>query len=184
MRVSTIFIVLVLVGAPAGWLLVKQRDLDTVESRLGAVASTIAGRDVEVHCPSALEELVDISPNRGSVHFGADGQPGNYMELNAETCSALTNVAHGVDARVSKALHVLAHESWHLAGIQDEAKADCYGFQRVEFAALQLGAAPTDAQALARRAYVDRQETAPTEYRTYECRDGGALDLSPSPNWP
>lgn len=183
-RISTLLVILVLVGTPAAWLLVKQRDLDTTESRLGAVASEIAGRQVEVRCPSALEELVDISPNAGAVHFGADGQPGNHMKLNAETCSALSNVAHGVDARVSKALHVLAHESWHLAGIQDEAKADCYAFQRVEFAALQLGATPTDAQALARRAYVDRQETAPAEYRTYECRDGGALDLSPSPNWP
>ncbi len=184
MRVSTLLIVVVLVGAPAGWLLLKQRHLDTIESRLGAVASEIAGRVVEVRCPSALEALVDISPNAGSVHFGADGRPADHMELNAETCSALTNVAHGVDARVSKALHVLSHESWHLAGIVDEAKADCYAFQRVELAALRLGATPVDAEALARRAYEDRQRTAPAEYRTYECRSNGALDLSPSPDWP
>lgn len=183
MRLSTLVLVLFLVGAPAGWLLLKQRDLDTTESRLAAVASEIAGRDVEVHCPGAIERLTDISPNAGSVHFGTDGQPGDFMELNTETCSALEDLS-GDEAKVSKALHVLVHESWHLAGIQDEAKADCYAFQRVEFAALQLGAIPTDAQALARRAYVDRQETAPAEYRTYECRDGGALDLSPSPNWP
>lgn len=184
MRVSTLLVILVLVGAPAGWLVLKQRNLDTVESRLAAVASEIAGRNVEVRCPSALEELVDISPNAGSVHFGADGQPANHMELNAETCSALSNVAHGVDARVSKALHVFAHESWHLAGILDEAKADCYALQRVELAALRLGAAPAEAQGLARRAYEDRLETAPAEYRSFECRDGGALDLSPSPGWP
>jgi hypothetical protein len=183
MRVSTLLVILVLVGAPGGWLLLKQRDLDTVESRLAAVASEIAGRAVEVRCPGAIERLVDISPNAGSVHFAADGQPGDFMKLNTATCSALEDV-NGDEAKVSKALHVLVHESWHLAGIRDEAKADCYAFQRVEFAALRLGAAPTDAQALARRAYVDRQETAPAEYRTYECRDGGALDLSPSPNWP
>lgn len=183
MRVSTLLVLFVLVGAPAGWLLLKQRDVDTAESRLAAVASEIAGRDVEVHCPGAIKRLTDISPNAGSVHFGADGQPGDFMKLNTETCSALEDM-NGDQAKVSKALHVLMHESWHLAGIQDEAKADCYALQRVEFAALQLGAAPTDAQALARRAYVDRQETAPAEYRSYECRDGGALDLSPSPNWP
>lgn len=184
MRVTTLIIVLVLVGAPAGWLLLKERDLETTESRLAAVASEIAGRNVEVRCPSALEELVDISPNAGSVDFGADGQPADHMQLNAETCSALTNVANGVDGRVSKALHVLTHEAWHLAGIRDEAKADCYALQRVELAALRLGAAPTDAEALAHRAYVDRQETAPADYRTYECRNDGALDLSPSPDWP
>ena len=183
MRVSTLLIVLTLVGAPAGWILLTQRDLDTLESRLAAVASGIAGREVEVHCPGAIERLTDISPNAGSVHFGEDGQPGDSMELNAETCSALEDV-NGDEAKVSKALHVLVHESWHLAGIRDEAKADCYAFQRVEFAALQLGAAPIDAEALARRAYVDRQETAPGDYRSYECRDNGALDLSPSPDWP
>lgn len=183
MRVSTLLVILVLVGAPTGWLLLQQRDLNTMESRLADVASQIAGRAVEVNCPGAIERLTDISPNAGSVHFGADGQPGNSMELNTETCLALEDLS-GDQGKVSKALHVLVHESWHLAGIQDEAKADCYAFQRVEFAALHLGATPTDAQALARRAYVDRQETAPAEYRTYECRDGGALDLSPSPNWP
>jgi hypothetical protein len=182
-RVSTLLIVVVLLAAPVGWFLLEQRELDTAEARLAAVASEIAGREVEVHCPGALEQLTDISPNAGSVHFGADGQPANYMELNRETCSALEDMS-AYEAKVSKALHVLAHESWHLAGIQDEAKADCYALQRVELAALRLGAAPADAQALARRAYVDRQETAPAEYRTYECRNNGALDLSPSPNWP
>jgi hypothetical protein len=182
-RVSTLLIILFLVGAPVSWMLLTQRDLDTLESRLAAVASHIAGRAVEVHCPGAIERLVDISPNAGSVHFDADGQPGNSMELNTATCLALEDV-NGDQAKVSKALHVLVHESWHLAGIRDEAKADCYAFQRVEFAALQLGAAPTDADALAHRAYVDRQETAPADYRSYECRDNGALDLSPSPDWP
>jgi hypothetical protein len=182
-RVSTLLIVVVLVAAPAGWIVLKQRDVDTLESRLAAIASQIAGRQVEVHCPGAIERLVDISPNAGSVHFSADGQPGDSMELNAETCSALENV-DGDEGKVAKALHVLMHESWHLTGIRDEAKADCYGFQRVEFAALQLGANPLQAEALAQRAYVDRQETAPLEYRSYECRDNGGYDLSPSPDWP
>ena len=183
MRLSTLVLIIVFVGTPAGWLVLTQRDLDTVESRLAAVASQIAGRPVEVHCPGAIERLTDISPNAGSVHFGADGQPGNSMELNTPTCLALENLS-GDQAKVSKALHVLVHESWHLAGIKDEAKADCYALQRVEFAALQLGAEPTRAEARARRAYVDRQETAPADYRTYECRNDGALDLSPSPDWP
>lgn len=183
MRLSTLLVIIVLVGAPTGWLVLTQRDLDTVESRLAAVASEIAGRAVEVRCPGAIERLVDISPNAGSVHFGPDGQPGNSMELNTQTCLALEDLS-GDEAKVSKALHVLVHESWHLAGIQDEAKADCYAFQRVEFAALQLGAEPLRAEALAHRAYVDRQETAPADYRSYECRNNGALDLSPSPDWP
>lgn len=189
MRVSTLTVLLVLLAVPSAWLLVSHRGRETTEDRLGDVASKIAGRDVEVRCPGAFEELVDASPNAGSVHFGADGRPGDYARLNAQTCAVLDDLVDGEtgfgdEARVSKALHILAHESWHLAGIQDEAAADCYAFQHVELAAIRLGAPPDDARALALRAYEDRQATAPPDYRSSECRDGGALDLSPAPGWP
>lgn len=63
------------------------------ERRLAAVASQIAGRPVEVHCPGVLKELVDISPNSGSVYFDARGRPGDFTELDDETCSALDDFA-------------------------------------------------------------------------------------------
>jgi hypothetical protein len=80
---------------------------------------------------------------------------------------------------------VLAHESSHLAGVRDEAAADCYGLQRTAVAAQDLGADRAEAERLARIALVERTLTAPPDYRSPECRDGGALDLDPGSSvWP
>jgi hypothetical protein len=160
------------------------------EYRLAKVASAIAGRPVEVHCPGFLQRLVDVSPNAGSVYFSADGRPADFTELNAKTCSALQAFAKGdTDAddavAMAAALHVLAHESFHLAGVRSEAEADCYGLQRTAFVAEQLGADPAEAQRLAYLALLERAQTAPPEYRSSQCYDGGALDLDPGSSvWP
>ena len=99
-------------------------------------------------------------------------------------------------------LQTLAHEAIHLSGIvggtlrsglqvgyvDDEARADCWGMQWLAYVAQQLGAAPDDAQAIARfyalNMYPQWQRSAP-EYWSAECRDGGALDLRPESSlWP
>jgi hypothetical protein len=160
------------------------------EHRLANAASAIADRPVEVHCPGFLQRLVDVSPNAGSVYFSADGRPGNFTELNDKTCATLKDFARGHtdggDAvRVAAALHVLAHESFHLAGVRNEAEADCYGLQRTAFVAEQLGADPVEAQRLADLAFLERAQSAPPEYRSPQCYDGGALDLDPGTSvWP
>jgi hypothetical protein len=160
------------------------------EHRLAAVASEIAGREVDVHCPGMMEKLVDISPNAGSVYFDAQGQPADFTDLNDETCSTLSDFAEGKtgseDAlRVARALHVLAHESFHLAGVRGEAEADCFAMQRVAFVAGRLGADPEEAERLAAIARSDRAVSAPPDYRSPACFDGGALDLDPaSHTWP
>ena len=111
-------------------------------------------------------------------------------DLDEETCSELERFAEGKtgvgeDVRVARAMHVLAHESSHLAGIRDEAAADCYGLQRTAFVAEGLGADPARAERLARIALAERAVTAPADYRSSECHDGGALDLDPASSvWP
>src|SRR5919109_1238493 len=82
------------------------------ESRLAAVAGVIAGRPVEVHCPGIIQRLVEVSPNSGSVYFDADGRPGDFTELDDETCSTLDdfvegNTDSGDALQVARALHVL-----------------------------------------------------------------------------
>jgi hypothetical protein len=167
-----------------------QQDQRRNERRLAKVASEIAGRDVDVHCPGLLERLVEVSPNAGTVFFDELGRPARFTDLNEETCSTLDRFAQGKigpedEAKAARAIHVLAHESSHLAGVRDEAAADCYGLQRTAFAAEDLGASPEEAARLARLALAERAVTAPPDYRSPECRDGGALDLDPgSPIWP
>jgi hypothetical protein len=75
------------------------------------------------------------------------------------------------------AVHVIAHETMHLADVVDEASADCVAVQLDAFVAMQLGAGATFARSLAQeywRLYYPAQDP---RYRSAECRDGGALDL-------
>jgi hypothetical protein len=182
--------VLAVAAIPLLGILALQQEQRANERRLAAVSSLIAGRPVDVHCPSLVQKLIDISPNSGSVYFDAQGRPGNFTELNDETCSTLSAFAEGDwsdgdSVRVARALHVLAHESFHLAGVRDEGEADCFGIQRVAFVAQELGADPVEAQRLASLARADRTVSAPAEYRSPSCYDGGPLDLDPaSPAWP
>jgi hypothetical protein len=182
--------VLLVAAVPVFGLLAIHHERHLNEDRLGRVASRIAGREVEVHCPGTLEKLVEISPHAGSVYFDGNGQPADYTELNDATCSTLDDFAEGdtddADSlRVAQALHVLAHESIHLSGIRNEAQADCFGFQQTAFAAEELGAPPEEAQRYAELAVIERARGAPPEYRSPECHDGGMLDLDlDSQVWP
>jgi hypothetical protein len=182
--------VLLVAVVPVAGLMAIHHDQHVNEDRLAQIASAIAGRKVDVRCPGVLQRLVDISPNAGSVYFTADGRPGDFTELNDETCATLDDYAErhtdaGDAQRVAVAMHVLAHESWHLAGVRDEAQADCFGLQRTAFVAEELGAGLDEAERFADLALVERAQTAPPEYRSPECRDGGPLDLDPgSSAWP
>ena len=182
--------VLVILSVPllAGMAFHHERRVN--EERLGAIASQIAERAVEVHCPGVLQRLVDVSPNAGSVYFDGDGRPANYTQLDGPTCSTLDDFAEGDTGagdviRVARALHVLAHESFHLAGVRNEAEADCFGLQRTAFVARELGADRAEAQRLAYIALLERAQTAPADYRSPSCYDGGPLDLDPASSvWP
>jgi hypothetical protein len=182
--------VLLVAAVPVFGLVAIHHDRHVNEDRLGKVASQIAGRRVEVDCPGTVKKLLDISANSGSVYFDGNGRPADHTELNDATCSTLDDFAEGDtgpedEVRVARALHVLAHESIHLSGIQDEAQADCYGFQKTAFVAEELGASPGEARRYAELAVLEREQTAPPEYRSQECHDGGLLDLDPTSHvWP
>lgn len=83
------------------------------------------------------------------------------------------------------AVHVLGHESMHLAGVVDEAEADCLAAQVDAFVATALGAAPRFARLLAREYWAYYYPSQDRRYRSPRCYDGGALDLFPERRgWP
>jgi hypothetical protein len=181
---------LLVLAIPLLAIVAYQQNQRRTEHRLAGIASEIAGRHVDVHCPGLLARLADVSSHAGTVFFDERGEPADFTDLDEETCSELERFAEGKtgvgeDVRVARAMHVLAHESSHLAGIRDEAEADCYGLQRTAFVAESLGADSSSAERLARIALAERAVTAPTDYRSSECHDGGALDLDPASSvWP
>jgi hypothetical protein len=192
----------VLIGAPAWWL-VQRHDRIGNEARLGAIASAIAGRDVHVRCPGMIGRLFSWDTVEGSVEFDAAGRPADETRLRVFTCAELDALADGgreqalacaerPDAGcgtraedLALAVDVLVHESWHLAGVIDEAVTECRAVQSVAWAAERLGATPAQGDGLARMHLADGYPRLPERYRSAECVDGGALDLRPEdPVWP
>jgi hypothetical protein len=83
------------------------------------------------------------------------------------------------------AVHVIGHESMHLAGVVDEAVADCLALQLDAWVAVRLGASRSFARSLAREYWTTYYSAQDVRYRSAGCRDGGALDLFPeSAGWP
>ncbi len=86
------------------------------------------------------------------------------------------------------ALWTLAHESYHLKGILDEAETDCYGLQAVTSVAKRLGASEQEAKTASDYNWTAIYPLKKTSYPAYwsaECRSGGALDLTPGDGiWP
>ena len=83
------------------------------------------------------------------------------------------------------ATSALAHESFHLRGVRDEAAAECYGLQATALAAERLGAPPAYAERLGTYTFWNVRPPVDYGYFSPECRDGGALDLHPSSDaWP
>lgn len=170
------------------------------ENRLALVASAVALRDVDVSCPGFWTRLVEITPNAGWVDFDEHGRPSDETSLSASTCSSLERVwrgkhgsfrcllAGGCDDGTRAAVSgivTLAHESWHLRGIVDEARTQCYAIQTTEAVARRLGVLPADARAIAVRVALDDSRAPEGEYHSAQCRPGGAYDLHPATlAWP
>ena len=170
------------------------------ENRLALVASAVALRNVDVSCPGFWTRLIEITPNSGWVDFDEHGRPSDETSLSASTCAGLERVWRGeersfgclltgdCDERTLSAVSgivTLAHESWHLRGIVNEAQTQCYAVQTTESVARSLGVAAGDARAIAVRVAADDVRAPEGEYHSPQCRPGGAYDLRPeTPAWP
>jgi hypothetical protein len=151
------------------------------ERRLADIAGHIARHEISIRCQSRVGELVDVNWDYGSVEFDRDGRPGDGARLDRPICSSLARLAHGKNVpaeRAALAVEALAHEAYHLAGVQDEAATQCYGLQAMRFVASRPGVAPAAAEEYVRIALL-RYPTLPEQYRSDQCREGGTLDLRP-----
>ena len=171
-----------------------------IEPRFGGVASSLAGKSVQVRCWSALdwaringdllahggagESLDFVSgfywPANGRIHLDPTACGGlvdlAYRGLRPQQGRAFVRIALGVDT--------LAHESMHRRGFRDEAVTECYAVQLVYKTAKALGASSTYAALLSRQAWA-AYPAHPAAYLSAECRNGGKLDLSPKRStWP
>jgi hypothetical protein len=202
-------IVLAVPALLVGWLWWSDHSL---EKKLQPVATAIAGRDVKVDCQSFWGGLLDAQGREGEVRFDAAGTPEPKLFMTHNTCGQLRHFAghshHGaldcltqIDWRSSDPLPyesscyasaaktiysvlVLAHESYHTAGVTDEAAANCFAIQAMAWTAVQLHASEGEAERLALATAALEPEQDPP-YGTSDCHAGGRLDLNPAtPEFP
>ena len=82
-------------------------------------------------------------------------------------------------------LAMLAHESEHALGYSDEAVASCYGTQRMPELAVALGLSRSLGVDLQHVYWMNHYPDLPPDYRSPDCRAGGAMDLTPGDGvWP
>ena len=165
--------------------------------RLDRIAQAISGRrDVSVRCgatggPTILGRVLFYGDRPGREALLAPQVCGTLERLRTRGGPSLACTALGGGAcdenvvALAWSTSALAHESFHLRGVRDEAAAECYGLQSTAFVARALGAPPAYAQRLA--AYTFWNVRPPVDYGYFspECRDGGKLDLRPqTTRWP
>ena len=171
--------VLVLV-ALGGGLFVPVVRHHRLEGRLTEVATTLVGVPAVVRCQTAGREMLDLGPELGFVRWGPGGVPEHETLIKRAPCSRLAAYLGGDYAHPSQdeiiAVHVLSHESRHMAGTVNEAAADCQAMQRDAWTARLLGATNEEARELARSYWRTVYPHLPDDYVTGACAPGAALD--------
>jgi hypothetical protein len=151
-----------------------------LEGELSAVATRLVGLPVTVHCETVGEELVATDQDLGFVSWGSDGRPERHTIIKREPCDALAEYLGSDHARPSedevRAVHVLSHESRHMAGETDEARTECQAMQRDAAAARLLGADAAQARRLARSYWLVEYPRMPDGYRNGDCAPDGPWD--------
>ena len=165
--------------------------------RLSSIASELARRHVVVHCEGAGDNLTGVDGESGRTMF-IDGQPADETFLLVGICERLHSYSQltktgadcplpcdGSTLETAWSLNALAHESYHLAGVRNEARTECYALQAIDFVAQRLGASAEQARQLAQFAFAELPARMPAEYTAPECHNGGEYDLRPGdPAWP
>jgi hypothetical protein len=163
---------------------------------LDRVASQIAQHPAHVHC-NLPSQTIDGDELLGRAVVGSSdeqllpslcGDLGHHFSVSDWNCiaQAVADCGQEVDLEIL-AMHILAHESYHLFGTTNEAKTDCYALQTVSFVAQEFGASAVQALSLSAYYYQHYQAIrgAPPEYQTPDCHNGGPDDLRPTSNvWP
>lgn len=155
-----------------------------LEHRLGAAASAVAGRRVEVHCQTLSQTWLSAHAELGYVEVGPDGRPEPRTVIALQACDDLSDWL-GSDRRSPTAdqviaVHVITHEAMHMAGELAEARAECLAVQRDAQLVRALGASREQALALARQYWLQVYPQMPDEYRSGECAPGGSARRAPA----
>lgn len=157
---------------------VVRADLD---ARLGTDASKLIGVKVAVNCQTLTGSTVDMGRELGYVQWGPNDVPEHKTLIKHQQCNDLESYLHSSKKHPTAAqilaVHVLSHESMHMAGNTSEAVAECYAMQHDAQLAQIMGAPHAAAVALSKQYWLTVYPRMPDAYTTGDCRAGGPLDL-------
>ena len=154
-----------------------------------ALMTHVAGKPIHVGCDLSYTEVAGL----GVADVGGD-----TTRLLPTVCENVNKLAAGdrpnlygnillESNRIAAeplALLIAIHESYHLAGIGNEAQTECYAEQTVESAAEQMGMTSYYARMVADRAAAAAWLILPPEYHDLvNCAPGSAWDLNLG-RWP
>ena len=148
------------------------------DRQLSAIASEVAGRQVAIRCEGHSGALIGPRGESGRTEFIGD-KPVSVSFMQEGVCQTLHAYARSRKdcllpcerpLEVAWSLNTLAHESYHLAGIRDEAKTECAALRAIGFVAHSLGASPQQARALSAYSFAQLPGRMPAEYSSAACR--------------
>lgn len=168
------------VESRSGWDSLSGETRAKAVERFSSEASRIAGKPVEIRCDEARDYVGAVQHADGVATVGGD-----LAIVTPEICNDLYRVAFEDDvtgSRTGRAIAVLAHEAWHLRGVDVESTTECYALQSGVDLGRRLGLDDGTARRLMRQQLTENalRGLESLGYRlTSECRDGGGLDLDP-----
>jgi hypothetical protein len=165
-----------------GWGDLSRQAQRAAEARMSLEASRVAGKPVRIGCDTSGRYVGAVRHADGVAIPG-----GTFAYLTPELCYALERLAsHGEVtsfSQTSRAIAVLAHEAWHLRGVRNEGRTECFALQSGVRVARRLGLDEGTARRMMRSQLVANQlhGAATAEYVVPAgCVNRGPLDLSPN----
>jgi hypothetical protein len=162
-----------------GWEGLDENTRAAATERFSAEAARIAGHAVTIRCDESGEIVGVVQHTDGIAQVG-----GRLAYLVPDRCYDLYRLAFEGDvsfSQTARAVAVLAHEAWHLAGVSDEGTTECYALQSGVDLGRRLGLSEDTARQMMRQQLVENAgRGAASEYVVGpDCHDGGELDLHP-----
>jgi hypothetical protein len=173
---------LVLLLDRGGWEDLDRGAQQATQARISLEASRVAGKPVRVECDTSGRYVGAVRHADGVAVLG-----GGLAYLTPDLCYALHSLAAGRDvpsfSQTARAIAVLAHEAWHLRGVRDEGRAECFALQSGVRVGRRLGLGEETARRMMRSQLVANQlhGAGTAEYVVpASCVNRGPLDLSPA----
>jgi hypothetical protein len=179
----------VVIGLPAILFTGNELRWEAFEGQLAdAVRPMMGSARASFECERILQGAFASHGRGGHVSIGRDGKPIGAAFLSSNTCArvkAYRADSSGASREQIFAVHTVTHEAAHLAGMHNEAKAECTAIQRDVATMTNLGATRSDAIAQVKSYLTLNYPGLPDNYRSDQCKSGGAMDLTPKDGtWP